>query len=92
MNTKPRWILVLAVFALSCLVGWSSRAQSSSKTTWEYKVVTIYGTNDIPPPNLNQFNQMGTEGWELVTIRSEEEVSRSGANHRRAEYYFKRVK
>jgi hypothetical protein len=51
----------------------------------------VYGTIDLPPANLNQFNQMGAEGWELVSILSDD-FSRSGAQQRKAEYYFKRAK
>lgn len=91
MKAKSQWALIFAVVALLCLVGWSSKAQSSSRTTWEYKVLTVYGTIDIPPPNLAQFNQMGAEGWELVAIYSEE-FTRSDKRQRKAEYYFKRAK
>ncbi|MDT4897439.1 MAG: hypothetical protein QOH25_2516 [Acidobacteriota bacterium] len=91
MKIKSQWALVAAVVVvLLCLVGWGGRAQSATRATWEYKVITMYGTIDTPAPNLTQFNQMGDEGWELVTTRSED--FNRGSNQRRAEYFFKRAK
>ena len=92
MKIKSQWALIAAVVVvLLCLVGWNSRAQSATRATWEYKVITTYGTTDTPAPNLTQFNQMGDDGWELVTVRSED-FNRGGANQRRAEYFFKRAR
>ena len=91
MKSKSSWPLALIAVALLCLVGWGGKAQSASRATWEYKVVTLYGTNDTAPPNLTQFNQMGAEGWELVTALSEESV-RGDRRQVKTEYYFKRPK
>ncbi|MET0646177.1 MAG: hypothetical protein ABW208_06110 [Pyrinomonadaceae bacterium] len=59
---KPSWLLALIAVAPVCLVGWGSKARSPSRAAWEYKVVTLYGTNDASPPNPAQFNQMGLRG------------------------------
>jgi hypothetical protein len=91
MKIKPAWLLALAAVAFLCIVGWGSKAQSASRAAWEYKVVTLYGTNDTPPPNLTQFNQMGAEGWELVTALSEEST-RVDKRQVKTDYYFKRAR
>lgn len=92
---NKRIYLSLAMIAMLCLVGWNGFAQKSNaaaaRQTWEYKVVTAYGTTDVSPANTNKLNEMGAEGWELVSILSEESA-RSGATLRRAEFYFKRAK
>ncbi len=85
-------VALIAIFLGS--IGWSVSAQktNSANQTWEYKVITVYGTNDIlPPASSNQLNRMGTEGWELITILPEQST-RNGSQQRKAEYYFKRPK
>lgn len=65
--------------------GWSSQAQTSSRITWEYKVVTAGGHRSL---NLNE---LGSQGWELITIERDESASsttRTVINN----YYFKRPK
>ena len=89
MKSKPRILLVIAAVALLCLVGWSSAGQNSSKAEWEYKVLTAYGYPETPLPNLTQLNELGKEGWELVTTRSEE-LQRGDRRQIKLEYYFKR--
>jgi len=86
---KPKIILIIAALALLCLAGWSGRAQRSSRTAWEYKVISVYGTIELAPPSMKQFNDAGEEGWELVMVRSEESV-RGGQRQIRLDYYFKR--
>ena len=94
MKNKINLLLVLVAILIGLVsVGWTVSAQktSSAKQMWQYKVVTVYGTNDLPPANSEQLNQMATEGWELVTILNEQ-FSRNGSQQRKAEYYFKRAK
>jgi hypothetical protein len=91
MKTKSKLVLGFIAVALFCLVGWSGKAQSSSRTIWEYKVLTSYGTNDTPPPSLDQFNQMGADGWELVTAVSED-ATNTPRHQRRIENLFMRAK
>jgi hypothetical protein len=81
-------VLVVAAITLLCFIAWSSQGQGSSRRTWEYKVITVYGTAGTPPPNLTQFNDMGSQGWELVTVLSE---SVSEKRQIKVEYYFKRI-
>jgi hypothetical protein len=85
-------VVILTLITLSCVVGWSVLAQSSSKITWEYKVVSIYGPSITnPPPNVHELNEAGAQGWELVAIRSGE-FPNVASNQFRTDYYFKRAK
>ncbi len=91
---KNKIYLSLAIIAvLLGSIGWTVSAQKtgSATQTWEYKVITVYGTNDLPPANPDQLNQMGTQGWELVTILPEQST-RNGSQQRKAEYFFKRAR
>ncbi len=86
-------LVVIAIFTGLISVGWTVSAQktNSAKQMWGYKVVTVYSTNDLPQADLEQLNQLGTEGWELVTILHEK-FDRNGSQQHKAEYYFKRAK
>jgi hypothetical protein len=86
---KLKIALVIAAIALLCVVGWSSKAESSSRDQWEYKLVTKYRYHDVSPQNVTEFNDLGSDGWELVTVLSEDVVR---GNHRqiKVSYYFKR--
>jgi hypothetical protein len=86
---KSRIALAIAAIALLCFVGFSSKAERPSKTTWEYKLVTVYGYHELPPLSLQRFNDLGADGWELVTIRSDE-VLRGDKRELNLVYYFKR--
>ena len=92
MKTRSKWTLLFVVAALLLsLAGWSSEAQNSARTTWEYKIIAEYSPHDNPPPNVERFNQMGAEGWELVTVNSEV-FTRGNKSQRKTAYYFKRSK
>jgi hypothetical protein len=85
-------LMLVAILALMCVVGWSVRAQSSAKVTWEYKVVTSYGTSTTnPPTNVAELNKAGAEGWELLTIRSGEFPAKNSGQFK-TDYFFKRAK
>jgi len=92
MKQRPMLVVILALLALFCIVSWGVRAQSSASVTWEYKVVSTYGPSITnPPPNINELNEAGARGWELVAIRSGE-FPRVGSNQFRTDYYLKRAK
>lgn len=86
MRTKSQWVLLFVGVALLCLVGWgSSRAQSSARGRWEYKVIMSY----TPSSNNDaELNKLGAEGWELVTIREVEQVRTPP----RVDFYLKRAR
>ena len=87
------YLSLVVVAVLLGSIGWTASAQKTNfaKQTWEYKVHTVYGVNDLPPANLEQFNQMGAEGWELITVLLEQSTL-GGSQQRKAMYYFKRAK
>ena len=88
MKLRSRIVLVVAIIATLFLVGWTSKAQRWS-TDWEYKIDTVYGFTELPPPNVQKFNELGDEGWELVTVRSEQ-FTRGDRVQTKLIYYFKR--
>jgi hypothetical protein len=92
MRQRWFWTLILAVFACFCLATWTSRAKTSANISWEYKVISTYGPSVTnPPPNVQQLNDAGAEGWELVDIRSGD-FPNAGSHQVRTDYYLKRVK
>ena len=86
---KFKIALVIAAIALVCLVGWSSKAESFSRDQWEYKLVTKYQYHDTAPQNVNEFNDLGSDGWELVTVLTTD-VANSAHRQIKVSYYFKR--
>jgi hypothetical protein len=87
MTKRLWWTLILVVVASLCLAGWTNGANTSSKVSWEYKVLSTY----VTPPEITQLNDAGAEGWELVSVRSGE-LPKTGSNQVRTEYFLKRVK
>lgn len=90
MRQRLLWILI-SVVALSCAASWGSRAQTSSRTRWEYKVISSYATVTNPPPNVQELSNAGAQGWELVGVHSGD-FPKPGSNQSRIDYYFKRAK
>ena len=92
MKQRLMLVVILALSTVLCGVGWGVRAQSSSKITWEYKLISTYGTSlSSPPPNVHELNKAGGEGWELVEIRSGED-QQVGLRQFRTDYFLKRAK
>jgi len=75
-------VIIVAMFALGVFVGYNNNggaldslvvdsafAQSGgvSVTRWEYKVVGYDGSGFLDERE-KEFNQIGSEGWELVTV------------------------
>ena len=87
MKSNPRLLLIVMTISLVALFGWSVRGQQTSapKVVWEHAVVSSQGDNSW------RLSQLGTEGWELVAVRSEEKFA---GNVRQMEvtYYLKRAK
>jgi hypothetical protein len=92
VKQRSMLVVILALVALCCVVSFGVRAQNSPTVTWEYKVVSTYGPSITnPPPNVNELNNAGAKGWELVAIRSGE-FPKVGSNQFRTDYYLKRAK
>ena len=89
MRLQSKIVLVVAAVALLCFLGFSSKAQRSPRITWDYKLVTEYGSPQLPLPNPDQFKDLGAEGWELVTMRSED-IPLGNKRQVKLIYYFKR--
>lgn len=87
MKIKLRLLLIVATISLVTLFGWSVRGQQTAapKVVWEHAVVSSPGDNSA------RLSRLGTEGWELVAVRSEEKFT---GNFRQMEviYYLKRAK
>lgn len=90
MKQLSWWTLILVVAACLSLVGATRSANSSSKTTWEYKVISTYGPSaTTPSPDINQLNNEGLTGWELIAVRSGR-FPDENSKQVRTDYYFKR--
>lgn len=87
MKSKLCLLLVVVTISLVTFFRWSVVGQQTPapKVVWEHAVVSSFGDN---PTRLSQ---LGTQGWELVAVRSEEKVT---GNFRQMEvtYYLKRSK
>jgi hypothetical protein len=81
-------VLLVVVGTLS----FSGRAQTASRITWEYKVISTYGPSETTPaPNVSQLDTAGAQGWELIEVRAGD-FPKPGSNQVRTDYFFKRVK
>jgi hypothetical protein len=89
MKQLSWWTLILVVVAGLSLVGATRSAKTSPKTTWEYKVISTYGPSAATLPNINQLNDEGVNGWELIAIRSGR-FPEENSKQIRTDYYFKR--
>ena len=84
---KSRLYLLVVVFALLYLAGWTGYAQGQRsnlmRQAWEYKVDFIddspWYLSERAARNQRQINERAAEGWELTAV---------GANC----FYFKRSK
>jgi len=87
MKSNLRLLLIVVTISLVTLFGWSVVGQQTPapKVVWEHAVVSSLGDNSV------RLSQLGTEGWELVAVRSEEKFA---GNVRQMEvtYYLKRTK
>lgn len=87
MNSNSRLLMIVVTISLVALFGWSVRGQETPapKVVWDHAVISSIGDNSA------RLSQLGTEGWELVAVRSEEKLS---GNFRQLEvtYYLKRAK
>lgn len=90
MKKLSWWTPILVVVACLSLVGATRSANTTVKTTWEYKVISTYGPSaTTPQPDVQQLTNAGAEGWELVAIRSGRFPNET-SQQVRTDYYFKR--
>jgi lipopolysaccharide export system protein LptC len=86
MKSKLYHILLIAVLAVSSVFSWNVYAEKkqSQQVVWEYNLVySMHGDNRA------QLSELGNEGWELVSVRTEEQMI---GNFRQTKlfYYLKR--
>ena len=74
MKTKLIVAFILGA-SFMLLVGWTTQMQKPARQTWEYKTKC----------NAKGFDDLGAEGWELVTATSSGEIAVEC-------FYFKRAK
>lgn len=86
-------LLALLLFSI-LLLAWSGHARpqktDNARQVWEYKALTasLYVMPAVNSPSVvDQLNQCGADGWELVAV---ENVGVPAAPS--AVYYFKRLK
>ena len=87
MKSKFSRLLVIAMVAVASVFCWSVFAQKnqSAKVVWEYALVSSMGDN------RTKLAELGNDGWELTSVRTEEQMA---GNYRqtRVFYYLKRAK
>jgi hypothetical protein len=87
MKSNLRLLMIMVTISLVGLLGWTARGQQTPapKVVWEHAVVSSTGDNST------RLSQLGTEGWELVAVRSEETFT---GNFRQMQvtYYLKRAR
>ena len=86
MSHKPNRILIVSFLLIAsafCLAVYAQKGQVA-KIVWDYNVVSSI-TGDDP----TRLTQLGNDGWELTSIRTEEQMV---GNYRqtRIYYYLKR--
>src|SRR5262245_651626 len=71
MLMKTKIFLVPIVVVMVCLLGWTAHARlqknSPALQTWEYQAYEL----EARFQTTAKLNQMGAQGWELVTVVSE---------------------
>jgi hypothetical protein len=88
MKSKLNRILVAAVLVMATLFCWTVYAQNKQtpKVVWEYNIFT-----SLERDNPTQLAQLGSEGWELTSLRTDEQMV-GNFRQTRIYYYLKRPK
>jgi hypothetical protein len=80
-KSKVHQLLVVAALAIVSLLCWNvySAEQKTNTSVWEYKLVSSVGDN---PTHLSE---LGVQGWELTSVRTEEQMV---GNFRQTKVYY----
>jgi hypothetical protein len=89
MRIKSIVALAIAAVVLLFVAGWTSKAEQASRNNWEYTAVTVFHHPEIMQPNMKELNDLGDEGWEMVTAVTAE-VTRANTRQIKLTCYFKR--
>src|SRR5437899_10708038 len=70
MKTSKLYLLLLAMLAAASILCWNvySAEKKPNTVLWEYKLVSSIGDN------TGQLSQLGTDGWELSSASTEEQI------------------
>ena len=86
MNKTKLFLLVSAVLIVASFLCWNvySAEQKSNAVVWEYKLFSSMGDSPV------QLSELGAQGWELTSVRTEDETM---GNFRQTKvyYYLKRA-
>lgn len=87
MKTRLPQLLIVAALTIGSILCWTvySQEKKQGKVVWEYSVVSFMGDNTY------QLSQLGAQGWELTSVRTEEEVH-GNLRQTKVYYYLKRAK
>ena len=88
MLRNTRLFLLLLALSTPALIGWGARAHGAARVIWEYKIDTSYDVRSASPQKMNE---LGAEGWELISVLETEERAGNAA-HVKREYIYKRAK
>ena len=87
MKSRLHSMVLIALLAVGSVFCWNVYAEKkqSPNVVWEYNIVTLNGDNG---PRLSE---LGNDGWELTSVRTEERMI---GNFRETKvfYYLKRPK
>ncbi len=86
MNQKWNRVLLVALLLVISVFSWAVYAEKKEtvKTVWEYTVAS-----SITGDDANRLTELGNHGWELTSVRTEEEML-GNFRQTRIYYYFKR--
>lgn len=73
-------ILLIVILGLGCVASWNVYSQRRVSSEWQYKIVESERERAE-----KEINNLGAQGWDLVSVQREGESSR-------ALYYLKRAK
>ena len=87
MKSKTSQVLLVTALVVGSLLCWTAYGQEKKgpKVVWEYNVVLFNGDN------MAQLNQLGAQGWEMVSVRTQEEQL-GDFRQTKVYYYLKRAK
>ena len=79
MRRKTLWVVGCVALLCAIALGISAQTKTADRERWEYQTIPSY------PGSGSSFNNLGNDGWELVTVTCPGDVNQCS-------YYFKRKK